>query len=217
MTYEVVFDVSERLPQLGVGVVAAIVLVVVIAVGLWDSDVVVARWPLVLGIGAGLLVVVWLLGELWAFALAVVAGTAVVAALEWSNRPTVDEDDGSDHYQPRPPRRVQYGAGGMIVGLFALVLAAGTGLPMIAAFDLQRQLLDGQATVVEGPVMIEERGKSECLVIDAQRFCFSDGSIMPGYNRRQTILGGPFQAGDVVRLSVIAGQIVRVEVGRATG
>jgi hypothetical protein len=149
------------------------------------------------------------------YALAVVIVAGLMAALEWTTRPKVDTDEGYDHYEPRRPRRVQYGAGGMILGLFALVFASGIGLPMFAAFDLQRRLLAGEAAIVEGPVMIEEHVKSECLVVDAQRFCYSDGGAIAGYSRRQTILGGPFAPGDLVRLSVIAGQIVRVEVGRA--
>jgi hypothetical protein len=213
VTYQVVFDVSERLPQLAVGVVAAIVLLVVIAAGLRDAEVVVAWWPLVLGLGAGLLAIEWLLGGLWVYALAVVTVTAVVAALEWATRPRADDDDA---YVPPPPRRMQSGAGGMVVGLFALVAAAGIGLPMVGAFELERRLLDGQATIVEGPVMIESRGKTDCLVVDAQRFCYPDAEIIPGFNRHQTIPGGALRTGDRVRLSVVAGEIVRIEVATGT-
>jgi hypothetical protein len=210
MPYRVVFDVSERLPQLAVGAVATVVLIVVIAVGLRNADLVLARWPVVLGLGAGLLGSTWLIGGLWAYTLAVAVVAAVVVALELAGRPA--EDDGSDSYEPPPPGRQPPGFIGLIVGLFALVLAAGIGLPMIAAFDLQRKLLDGQALVVEGPVMVEEHGKSECLVVDAERFCYSDGGNTPGWNRRRTIVGGPFDTGDQVRLSIVGGQIVRIEV-----
>jgi hypothetical protein len=210
VTYEVVFDVSERLPQLAVGAAATVVLLIVIAVGLRNPDLVLARWPVVLGLGAGLLGLTWLIGGLWAYTLAVGVVTVVIAALELAGRPAAD--DGSESYVPPPPRRQPPGSIGLMVGLFALVLAAGIGLPMIATIDLQRKLQNGQATVVEGPVMVEERGKSECLVVDAQRFCYSDGAVTPGWNRRRTILGGPFDTGDQVRLSVIGGQIVRIEV-----
>ena len=210
MPYRVVFDVSERLPQLAVGVVATVVLVIVIAVGLWNVDAVLGRWPVVLGLGAGLLGLTWLIGNLWAYALAVAVATAVIVALELAGRPAVD--DGSESYVPPPPRRQPPGSIGLLVGLFALVFAAGIGLPMIAAFDLQRKLLAGQATVVEGPVMIEQGGKSECLVVDAQRFCYSNATSTPGWNRQRTILGGPFDTGDQVRLSIVGGQIVRLEV-----
>jgi hypothetical protein len=210
MPYRVVFDVSERLPQLAVGVVATVVLLVVIAVGLRNADLVLARWPVVLGLGAGLLGLTWLVGNLWAYAIAVVVAAVVVVALELAGRPA--EDDGSESYVPPPPRRQPPGLFGLMVGLFALVFAAGIGLPMIAAVDLQRKLLDGQATVVEGAVMIETGGKSECLVVDAERFCYSNTTSTPGWNRQRTILGGPFDTGDQVRLSVVGGQIVRIEV-----
>ena len=48
MPYRGVFDVSERLPQLAVGVVATVVLLAIIAIGLLNADVVLARWPVVL-------------------------------------------------------------------------------------------------------------------------------------------------------------------------
>ena len=83
---------------------------------------------------------------------------------------------------------------------------------MFAAIGLERQLLAGEATIVEGPFVIESHVKSECLVVDAQRFCYSNATVQPGYNRVRTILGGPFDTGDQVRLSVIGDQIVRIEV-----
>jgi hypothetical protein len=210
MPYRVVFDVSERLPQLAVGVVATVVLLAIIAIGLLHADVVLARWPVVLGLGAGLLGLTWLIGNLWAYALAVAVVTAVIVALELAGRPA--EDDGSDSYVPPPPRRQPPGLLGMMAGLGGLVFAAGIGLTMIGAFDLQRKLLAGQATVLEGPVMIETGGKTECLVVDAQRFCYSDTTSTPGWNRQRTLLGGPFDTGDEVRLSIVGGQIVRIEV-----
>jgi hypothetical protein len=109
-----------------------------------------------------------------------------------------------------------HGAGGLGVGAVALVLAAVVGLPMIGAIDLERRLLDGYATVVEGPVTVEDRGESECVVVDAERFCYSDGIVQAGYNRRRTVLGAPFTTGDQVRLSIIGDQIVRIEVAAAS-
>jgi hypothetical protein len=87
---------------------------------------------------------------------------------------------------------------------------------MVGAIDLERRLMAGEATVVEGPVMIEAGGKQECLVVDAERFCYSNAGVQPGYNRVQTILGGPFTTGDQVRMSVIGDQIVRIEVAAAS-
>jgi hypothetical protein len=208
VAYEVVFDVSERLPQLAVGVVAAVVLLVVIAGGLWSIDAVLACWLLVLGVGAGLLAIQGLLGHEWPYVLALGVAVAVIVALESAGRP--EDDD-------RPSaRRMPHGAGGLGVGAVALVLAAVVGLPMIGAIDLERRLLDGYATVVEGPVTVEDRGESECVVVDAERFCYSDGIVQAGYNRRRTVLGAPFTTGDQVRLSIIGDQIVRIEVAAAS-
>ena len=212
MTYEVVFDVSERLPQVAVGVVAVAVLVVLLTVALWRGGVPVQRWKLVLGLGAGILATQFLVGRLWAFAIAVGVVGAVVFALEEAGKPD-DDDDWRD--RPRNPRALPYGVVGLLVGIVAMAVAASFGLPMVTAIDLERRLLAGEATVVEGPVMVEARGKSECLVVDAQRYCYSNGGAQAGYNTVRTILGGPFDTGDQVRLSIIDDQIVRIEV--ATG
>ena len=99
-----------------------------------------------------------------------------------------------------------------MAGTFGLIYAVFVGLPMFAAVGLERELLAGEAAIVEGPVLVEAQGKQECLVVDAQRFCYSNATVQPGYNRVRTILGGPFDTGDQVRLSVIGDQIVRIEV-----
>jgi hypothetical protein len=213
VTYTVVFDVSERLPQLALGVVAValVLLLAVAAVSLRSG--LLPRWPLVLGIGAGVLAAQFLLGQLWAFALAVAVVAGVIIALELVGRP---EDHDWQHVQPRPSRRMPYGQGGLLAGIVALAIAASLGLPMVGAVDLERRLMAGEATVVEGPVMIEAGGKQECLVVDAERFCYSNAGVQPGYNRVQTILGGPFTTGDQIRMSVIGDQIVRIEVAAAS-
>ena len=65
MAYQVVFDVSQRLPQLVIGVVAAIVLAVVIAAGLWDSEAVFEWWAVVLGVGAASVALQLMIGGRW--------------------------------------------------------------------------------------------------------------------------------------------------------
>jgi hypothetical protein len=209
VTYTVVFDVSERLPQLALGVVAAVLVVILAAGAVWLRGGLLPRWPLVLGIGAGVLAAQFLLGQLWAFALAVAVVVGVIIALELAGRP---EDHDWQHVQARASRRMPYGQGGLLAGILALGIAAFLGLPMVGAIDLERRLIAGEATVVDGPVMIEAGGKQECLVVDAQRFCYAPAEVQPGYNRVQTILGGPFGTGDQVRLSILDDQIVRIEV-----
>ena len=213
MTYTVVFDVSERLPQLALGIVAVVLVVVLALAAVSLRGGLQPRWPLVLGIGGGVLAAQFLLGQLWAFALAVAVLVGVVIALELAGRP---EDHDWQHVQPRSTRRMAYGQTSVLVGIAGLGIAAFIGLPMVGAIDLERRLIAGEPTVVDGPVMIESHVKTECLVVDAQRYCYGSGEIQPGWNRQQTILGGPFATGDQVRLSVIDDQIVRIEVAAAS-
>jgi hypothetical protein len=198
MTYEVVFDVWQRLPQLAIGVVAAVALVLVVGAGLlWDIDDLIRWWRPVFGLGATCLCLQWLVVGEWPYVLvtAIVIGIMVVLARA-----------------PRSPAdTLPQGSRRLLVGVFMLVLAAFQGLPMTAAIDLDRRLMDGQAEVVEGPVRIEGFVKSECLLVDGQRFCYSQWEISPGYNRVRYLFGA-LQDGTHVRLSVIDGMIVRLEV-----
>jgi hypothetical protein len=198
MTYEVVFDIWQRLPQLAIGAVAAVALVVVIGLGLlWDIDDLIGRWRPVFGLGAACLCLEWLVVGEWPFALfeALVIGVMIVLAR--APRSKADK---------LPP-----GSRRLIIGVFMLVFATGQGLPMIAAIDLERRLMDGQALVVEGPVTIEGFGKTECLSVAGQRFCYSEATVTPGYNRQRYLIGG-LQNGAQVRLSILDGMIVRLEV-----
>lgn len=211
MTYATVFDVSQRLPQVAVGVAAAVALFALAAIALWRGELPLRPWKFVLGLGVGILAVQFLLGGTWPFAIAAVIGGAVLFALEEAGKPDED-DDWRD--RPRNPRKTPYGLAGLGVGLVMIGVAGFLGLPMVTAVDLERRLLAGEANVVEGPVMIEARGKSECLVVDAQRFCYSPAIVQPGYNIVRTVLGDAFDTGDQVRLSIIGDQIVRIEVAK---
>ena len=200
MAYEVVFDVWQRLPQLALGVVAALALLAVIGAGLWKIDALLRRWPLVLGLGTACLFLQWLIVGEWPY---VLAGSVVIGIMVALAR------------APRAPaNKLPLGSRRLIVGLFMLVFAAFQGLPMIAAIDLDRRLMDGEAQIVEGPVrFVPFGGKTECLFVDEQRFCFSEAEVTAGYNR-QRYLTGALRDGDQVRLSVIDGLIVRLEVAR---
>ena len=200
MTYEVVFDVWQRLPQLALGVVAALGLLVVIGAGLWNFDALVPRWPLVLGLGTTCLFLQWLIVGEWPY---VVAGSVAIGIMVGLAR------------APRAPAdKLPVGSRRLIVGLFMLVIAAFQGLPMVAAIDLDRRLMDGEAQIVEGPVRFGPfGGKAECLNVDGQRFCYSEWIVTAGYNRPRYLIGA-LRDGDQVRLSVIDGLIVRWEVAR---
>jgi hypothetical protein len=203
MTYEVVFDVWQRLPQLALGVVAALALLVVIGAGLWDLNALLPRWPLVIGLGTTCLFLQWLIVGEWPYVLAGSVVIGIIVALARASRAPAD--------------KLSLGSRRLIVctfGMFMLVFAAFQGLPMIAAIDLDRRLMDGEAQIVEGPVrFVPFGGKTECLVVDGQRFCHSEVEVTAGYNRQRYLIGA-LRDGDQVRLSVIDGLIVRLEVAR---
>ena len=201
MTYQVLFDVSQRLPQLAVGIVAMVGLVVVTVAGLFDVEILLGRWALVLGFGAACVGLEWLVTGEWPYILAGAIVIWVVVALDRAGGSATDR-----------PGRTPPGAASLIAGVVLLILAVGQGLPMVAAIDLQRRLAAGEATIIEGPATVEDAGKEECLVVDGQRFCYSESTVSPGYNRRRYI-DGPLHTGLQLRLSVLDGLIVRLEVG----
>jgi hypothetical protein len=200
MTYETVFDVSQRLPQLALGVVAAVALVMVLLAAFLDVDGALRRGRVVLGLGAILLAIQWFVVGEWPFVVALVVVTGVIVLLERAGDPDAPAT-----------RRWIPGAGPLLVGVFALILSTFQGLPMVAAIGLSNRLAAGDASVVEGPVTIKSFGKTECLTVETQRFCYSEAEVTPGYNRRQYLFGG-LATGSYVRLSVIDGLIVRLEV-----
>jgi hypothetical protein len=170
-------------------------------VGLLDSEVLIARWRLVLGLGAACVGLQWLVVGEWPYllALGVVVAIMVVVA-------------GSEAYpEPDGLRQLPRGSRRTIVGAFLLLIAAFQGLPMVAAIDLNRRLAAGEATIVEGTATIKGYGKTECLMVDDQRFCYLESAIQPGYNRRRYLFGQP-EDGRQVRVSLIDGVIVRLEV-----
>lgn len=200
MAYQVVFDVSQRLPQLVIGVVAAIVLAIVIAAGLWDSDAVFERWAVVFGVGAASVALQLLIGGQWPYLL----GGAVVIV-------TVLVLERAGHAGTGRASRLPPGAAAFVLGFFALVFAALQGLAMIPAISLNSRLIAGEATVVEGPATFESFGKTECLAVVNQRICYSESAISPGYNRQQYLIGA-LESGSQMRLSILDGLIVRLEV-----
>jgi hypothetical protein len=203
MTYQVVFDVSQRLPQLALGVAAATALAIVVLAGLIDTDALARRGPAVLGLGAMLLTMQWLVVGQWPFVVALLVVIGIVIALQRAGPAGLARS--------RAGARAMPGAGRLVIGLFELILAAFQGLPMVVAVDLTNRLAAGEAAIIEGPVTIQAIGKSECLVVEAQQFCYSDSVVTAGYNRRQYAFGS-LQDGDIVRLSLIDGLIVRLEV-----
>lgn len=205
MSYRVIFDVADRLPDIALGAAALVMLAGVILVGLWHFESLLARWPLVLTAGASLFALEAIVNQepldlVWS-----VVFSAIVAAAERYR-----------HRVPAPARSTGPPLGGIAtaVGLFMLVFAVGFGLAMLPAIGLSRQLAAGRAAVIEGPLTIYFEvggGKNECIALADRRFCYSDWVLTPGFNRTRA-LGGPLRDGLQVRLSAIGGTIVRVEV-----
>jgi len=200
MAYETVFDVSQRLPQLALGVAGAAVLIVVILVGLLDIDALLPWWRVVLGLAATLLIAQWLVVGAWPYALAVVVAMVVLAVIA---RVIDDLPPESGATLPRGSRRT-------IIATFMLVFVALQGLPMVKAIDLVRRENAGEAVVVEGPVRLESFGKTECMTVADRRTCYQESVISPGWNRMRYLVGG-LHDGQMVRLSFLDDLIVRVE------
>lgn len=203
VTYDVVFDVSQRIPQLGIGMVAAIALAIVIVVGLLDVESLIVGWPIVFGLGAVLLVLQWLVVDAWPYAVAAAILVIVVVIAGQS-----------EAVQEAPPGKLPRGSRRTMMGTAFLLLVAFLGLPMVSAIDLQRRLNEGQATVLEGPVSFEGFVKTECMTVSGYRYCYSETTVTPGYNRMRYLVGA-LESGTQVRASVIDDLIVRLEVASA--
>lgn len=201
MTYQVVFDVWQRLPQLWLGVVAAIALAIAVGAGILDAKALVKRWSLVFGLGATCVLLQLLVAGEWPFLL---AGAILIGFIVVVGRSDLARTGEANELPPGTRR--------LIIGMVMLVFAAFQGLPMVAAIDLNRRLVAGQATIVEGPATFDGYGsKTECLSVDDQRFCYSESEVSAGYNRRRYLIGA-LETGQYLRLSILDGLIVRLEV-----
>ena len=203
MTYAVVFDVSQRIPQFAIGILAALAIAGFAIGAVVDVAATAARWPVAVVGGAVLLIVQWLAVDAWPYALGVAAVLGVVLALSQTDAVT-----------EAPPGPLPRGARRLVVGCLLLGLAVFQGLPMVAAIDLARRLDAGEATVVEGPIAFQYFGKTECLTVEAYRSCYGEAEVTPGWNRQHYAVGG-IDAGAQVRIAVLDGLIVRVEVATA--
>ena len=205
MTYQVVFDVADRVPLIALGAAAAVLALSVIAAGLWDIDVLLPAWPFLVGAAFGFVFLETAVDRstagllfLWPLALGTVA--------EIGRRIFPDLD----------VERLPRGGVATMFGTFTLVFAALSGLGTVGAIGLSQQLVAGQAEVLEGPLTDyygANGAKTECFTVEARRFCYSDFTVSPGFNRMHDF-GGPIEPGQFVRIAVIGDQIVRLEVAR---
>lgn len=208
MTYEVVFDVADRVPLIALGAAAAVLAALVIIAGLWDVDLVLPFWPFVVGAAAAFVVLEMVIGQsrsnllfLWPVTMA-----TIMEVLR-------------DRVPGIPTERMPRGGAGTMFGLFTLVFAALFGLGTFGAISLSQQLRAGNADVLEGPLTDFYGGngaKTECFTVQERRFCYSDSNVTPGFNRMRDY-GGPIEPGQYVRVAAIGDQIVRLEIARPSG
>jgi hypothetical protein len=101
--------------------------------------------------------------------------------------------------------------------LVALVGGLGTlaflGLPQLQAFDLQRQLDQGAATLISGKVeqLKVNSWSYECFTVSGHRLCYDNGSAPVGFHQSSSN-GGPIHEGLDVRVWYIGDTIVRLDV-----
>jgi hypothetical protein len=205
MPYRIIFDVSDRIPDIWLGAVALVILIFVLLAGIWDVDGLLPRWPLVLAPAAALVAVEGVVDQLRI----VVLGSLLVAVLIAAAERYVIPMPTSNRRKAPPP-----GGAGLLVGTFMLIFAAGAGLAKIPALWLGPQLSQGHADVVEGTVMVDFEaggGRTECIAVAERRFCYSDSPSDTGFNRTRAF-GGPMRDGLQVRIRSIGQTIVRLEV-----
>lgn len=188
MTYHVVFDISDRLPEVVIGAVAFVCAVVVVALALrpggrrflrssswfW-AGLAGALWFALdvhnIGGGSGLLFGAGFGG----FALVV----AVLARMNL-NLPI----------QSSPP--ISARSAGPVVAFLFLLFTSLLGCRQLTVLDLSRRLESGEATVVTGTV---EKSwgytwASQCFTISAQEFCVVDSPSFVGFHQAAND-GGP--------------------------
>ena len=202
MTYRLVFDVAQQIPEIAVGIAAAVLLIGVIGAGLWAFDDLVRGWRPIAIATFTLAAVLLVLEQTRSLFFPI--GFAIAATI-----PDLLRDRVEAFSQFKVPR----GTVATIGCTFLLVLVAGVGLSRFGAIDLANRLNSGQADVLEGPVtqFYEVPMKNECFTIEDRRFCYSDTAGSPGFNHTRAY-GGPVNPGKSVRVAAIGDTIVRLEI-----
>lgn len=215
MTYHVVFDISERVLDAQIGQVFGLVFWVLLAMLLlpltrrW----IVAGWPVLLAVGAlGFGLEIWRTEGGWTGLMFGVGAPAMAFAASvpaWKGEMIPFVGPLPRYNRPVSARKTVIGMAYVFIGL---VWVIGNNYGTVP--DLVRELNDGQATVLSGPVedVFSGNAGNECFSVSGQRFCYSaGGSFSPGFHQTAAN-GGPIHNGLQVRVSAIDGQIVRLEV-----
>lgn len=202
MTYRVVFDVSSEIPEIAVGITATLLLVAVIAVGLWSFADFTRTWRLIAVASLALGLTELILGGSRSFLLPMIIG--VVGTGIEAFRGVLDEDNEFT----APP-----GSIAVVACSILLLLTAVTGNGRFSAIELTNELNSGQAEVLEGEVtaFMEVPMKQECFTVEDRQFCYSDSGYSRGFNRTRAY-GGPLEPGLSVRVAAIGDTIVRLEI-----
>jgi len=202
LTYRLVFDITQRIPEIAVGVAAAIVLIGVIAAGLWAFGDLIRAWRVIAVASIAVAIAEAILEQSRSALFPL--GFAVVA---------VAVDVFRDRIEALARWNVPRGAPTTMVCVYLLLWTAGSGLGRFGAIDLATQLDRGRADVLEGRVteFSEVALKSECFTVDGRRFCYADSVISPGFSRTR-VYGGPINPGLPVRVTAIGDTIVRLEI-----
>jgi len=204
LTYRLAFDITQRIPEIAVGIAAAILLLGVIAAGLWAFGDLIRGWRVI--------------------AVASITVAVVLAILEQSRSALfplgfavigVGVDAFRNRIEAIGQWDVPRGAPTTMVCVFLLLWTAGSGLGRFGAIDLANQRNRGQADVLEGQVtqFSEVALKSECFTVEGRRFCYADSVASPGFSRTRAY-GGPINPGLSVRVTAIGDTIVRLEIAQ---
>ena len=205
--YRLVFDVADRFPAIWLGAVAFVAFAVAAVIATVRFDDLLSAWLPYAGVAAGLGAVTAYVDRVPFLGLGclLLAGASLAELLR-------------DRFDKAVPPRLPRGAAPTLFATFLLIFTGFIGVFSWGAIQLSQELAAGQAEVIEGQVtkfFEVGGGKNECFTLSDRRFCYSDWTSTPGFNRTRA-LGGPIQPGLRVRLSVIDDTIVRVEVADAS-
>jgi hypothetical protein len=204
LTYRVVFDIAQRIPEIAVGIAAAILLFGLIAAGLWAFGDLIRAWRVIAVASIAVAIVEAILEQSRSALFPLVFAVIAVAV-----------DVFRDRIEALAQWDVPRGAPTTMVCVFLLLWTAGSGLGRFGAIDLANELNRGRADVLEGQVtqFSEVALKSECFTVEGRRFCYADSIVSPGFSRTRAY-GGPINPGLSVRVAAIGDTIVRLEIAQ---
>jgi hypothetical protein len=217
MDYHVVFDVSERFVDIGIGALALCVLVSVAVLTTTARGRQLLRRRSWAWLFAG--------GALWAaFGLHNIGG---IYALIWSTLSVGGWLLGIWAFLDRqlPVRTTEGGAPSArsvapMAACILLLLTCVVGSTQLPAIGLSNRLSSGDVTVVEGQVEDFEASnlglsagpkRPECFSVDGHRYCYEFNPISVGFHQTNDI-DGPIRNGLHVRVSSVGDVIVRLEI-----